>query len=68
MPHPCPVKHCPFPARDGEVMCRDDWFRVPKRLRDNVWTQFKARPGTASHLSAIAAAVAAAEREKAHEG
>jgi hypothetical protein len=40
-------------------MCREDWYRVPRILRNDVWRTWRSGDGEASpeHVAAIAAAV-----------
>lgn len=38
----CPVPHCSNRVRSKQLlMCRSCWFRVPKELRDRVWTTWR---------------------------
>ena len=56
-PHPCPV--CGAQVAHTRLMCREDWYRVPRILRNDVWRTWRSGDGEASpeHVAAIAAAV-----------
>jgi hypothetical protein len=41
----CPVPGCGAPAKNGHLMCRSCWFKVPKYLRiavNRTWKNFRA--------------------------
>ena len=46
----CPVPGCEEKVDRTRLMCRRDWYRVPKRLRDRVWKTWRsgARPAAGS--------------------
>lgn len=39
----CPVPGCTTVVPSHMLMCREDWYRVPKALRDEVWAAWQAR-------------------------
>ena len=39
----CPWPGCGKPIRSGYLMCRADWYRLPKELRDRINATY--RPG-----------------------
>jgi hypothetical protein len=64
---PLPTGRCAAPGCGDQIdptrlMCRRDWYRVPKRLRDQVWRTWRSGQQSSSHehqqavLQAIAAA------------
>jgi hypothetical protein len=66
MPHRCAASGCKRVVRDDMLMCRADWFRVPKWIRDEVWRAWDDGRGKLSpqHVRAIEAAVAAVDAAK----
>jgi len=46
------------------LMCRADWYRVPKPLRNAVWAAWRngAGAGSPEHTAAISAAIRAVNR------
>lgn len=63
--HKCPGPDCTEQVDDKKLMCVRHWFRVPKVLRDNVWREYKAGPGSEDHMHAILAASKSLEKEPA---
>lgn len=58
----CVVPDCPDrPSNVDGFLCRRHWFKVPKTLRDQVWTLFRSKPGSLEHRRAVIAAIAAAQ-------
>jgi len=64
---PVPAGRCPVPGCGGQVdpsrlMCRRDWYRVPKRLRDRVWATWRSGQQASSreHQQAVLKAITAA--------
>jgi hypothetical protein len=59
--HECPVRGCKIRVAADKLMCRADWYRVPRPMRDAVWATWRsgAGAGTPAHTAAITAAVAA---------
>jgi hypothetical protein len=62
-----PAGSCPVPGCDEQIdrtrlMCRRDWHRVPRRLRDRVWRSWQPGRGSGSgaHQQAVRRAIAAA--------
>jgi len=58
----CPVPGCGSQIDATRLMCRRDWYRVPKRLRDRVWATWCSgrRAGSPEHQQAVLKAVTAA--------
>lgn len=40
MTHMCHWPGCPKPVPPKMWGCREHWFTLPKRLRDNIWTNY----------------------------
>ena len=38
----CPVPGCGDQIDQTRLMCRRDWYQVPKRLRDQVWRTWRS--------------------------
>jgi hypothetical protein len=64
---PLPAGRCPVPGCEEEIdrtrlMCRYDWYRVPKRIRDRVWRTWRSgrEAGSPQHQQAVLRAIAAA--------
>jgi hypothetical protein len=47
-PARCPVPGCGDPIDRTRLMCRRDWYLVPKQLRDRVWATWHSGQGAAS--------------------
>lgn len=64
MSHECPALECKRRVGDDMLMCRADWYRVPKPLRDAVWAAWRngAGAGSPEHTAAITAAIRAVNR------
>ena len=58
----CPVPGCGDQIDPTRLMCRHDWYRVPKRLRDQVWRTWRSGQEAASreHQQAVLQAIDAA--------
>lgn len=58
----CAVPGCGDQVDPTRLMCRRDWNRVPKRLRDQVWRTWRSGREAASreHQQAVLRAIAAA--------
>lgn len=58
----CPVPGCEEQIDRTRLMCRHDWYRVPRRLRDRAWRTWRSGYGAASreHREAVVKAIAAA--------
>jgi hypothetical protein len=63
---PLPVGRCPVPGCGEEIdqtrlMCRRDWYLVPKQLRDLVWRTWHSgrEAGSRQHQEAVLKAIAA---------
>jgi len=71
-----PAGCCPVPGCDEEIdvsrlMCRHDWYAVPKPLRDRVWATWRSGRGAlrAEHQEAVRRAILAlARRHEARAG
>lgn len=52
----------------NRLMCKADWYRVPKPIRDAVWNTWRsgAGAGTTEHRAAILAAIGACNRARAN--
>lgn len=64
---PLPAGRCPVPGCGDEIdrtrlMCRHDWYQVPKRLRDQVWRTWRSGREARSrgHQEAVLKAIATA--------
>jgi hypothetical protein len=64
---PLPTGLCPVPGCDDQIdqtrlMCRRDWYQVPKRLRDQVWRTWRSgqEANSRDHQQAVLQAIAAA--------
>jgi hypothetical protein len=62
---PLPAGHCPVPGCGEQIdptrlMCRRDWYVVPKKLRDRVWATWRSGQAAASreHQQAVLKAIA----------
>jgi hypothetical protein len=62
--HHCPRNGCTRRVPPDQLMCREDWYAVPKPVRNAVWRAWRngAGAGSREHQAAIAAAVAAVNR------
>jgi hypothetical protein len=58
----CPVPGCDEQIDRTRLMCRRDWYRVPRRLRDRVWRTWGSgrEAGSPRHQDAVTKAIAAA--------
>jgi hypothetical protein len=60
-PGRCPVLGCGDQIDRTRLMCRRDWYLVPKQLRDRVWATWRSGQGAASggHQETVLTAIAA---------
>ena len=58
----CPVPGCGDQIDQTRLMCRRDWYQVPKRLRDQVWRTWRSgqEANSREHQQAVLQAIAAA--------
>jgi hypothetical protein len=58
----CPVPGCEEQIDRTRLMCRRDWYAVPKRVRDRVWRTWRSGREASSreHREAVLKAIAAA--------
>jgi hypothetical protein len=56
----CPVPGCGERIDPTRLMCRRDWYVVPKKLRDRVWATWRSGQAAASreHQQAVLKAIA----------
>lgn len=61
---PLPVGRCPVPGCSDQIdqtrlMCRHDWYRIPKKLRDRVWATWRSGQEASSreHQQAVLEAI-----------
>jgi hypothetical protein len=59
----CPVPGCGEEIDQTRLMCRRDWYLVPRQLRDRVWRTWRSgqRAGSREHQQAVLAAIAACQ-------
>jgi hypothetical protein len=62
--HKCPRDGCERQVGQDQLACAQDWYKIPKPLRDAVWRAWDhgAGAGSAAHTAAITAAIAALNR------
>jgi hypothetical protein len=62
--HQCPAGGCTRRVPAHMLMCREDWYRVPKALRNALWTAWDGGrgAGTPPHREAMRAAIDALGR------
>jgi hypothetical protein len=62
-PGRCPVPECNQPIDPSRLMCAADWYRVPKRFRDQVWATWESGRGvdSAEHRAIVALAIATSQ-------
>jgi len=55
----CPVPGCGAEIDSSRLMCRHDWYAVPKPLRDGVWATWRSGRGAhgLEHQSAVRLAI-----------
>jgi hypothetical protein len=65
MSHRCPARACQAVVSDVHLMCRDDWYRVPRPLRIAVLRAYADGKGLGSDAlrKVQAAAIRAVNRE-----
>ena len=58
----CAVPGCGDPIDPTRLMCRRDWYQVPKRLRDKVWHTWRSgrEANGRAHQQAVLEAISAA--------
>jgi hypothetical protein len=66
----CAVPGCGQRIDISRLMCRDDWYAVPKLLRDRVWATWRSKSGVASaeHHQAVRMAVIASQAVRVPHG
>ena len=66
----CPVPGCEEQIDRSRLMCRRDWYAVPKRLRDRVWKTWRSGREASSreHREAVLKAIAAARAARLPRG
>jgi hypothetical protein len=59
----CPVSGCVEQIDPSRLMCRRDWYLVPKQMRDLVWTTWRSGQGASSgeHREAVRTAIVACQ-------
>jgi hypothetical protein len=62
-PGRCPVPGCGTAIDTSRLMCRRDWYAVPKPLRDRVWATWQSGRGAlgGDHREAVGQAIAASQ-------
>lgn len=60
----CPVPGCGEEIDPTRLMCRGDWYLVPRELRDQVWATWRSGQGAFSreHQAAVLRAISSARR------
>lgn len=53
----CPVQGCDGKRHANEILCKRHWFRLPLRLRQEIWRAFKAGPGSEYHDRLVTKAI-----------
>jgi hypothetical protein len=63
----CPVPGCDEKIDSTRLMCRHDWYRVPKRLRDQAWATWRSgrQAHSREHQRAVLKVIAAARLARA---
>jgi len=58
----CPVPGCGEQIDRTRLMCRRDWYLIPRRLRDHVWESWGSgrEAGSHEHQEAVLNAIAVA--------
>jgi hypothetical protein len=58
----CPIPGCGEQIDPTRLMCRRDWYLVPRELRDQVWATWRSGHGafTSEHQAAVLMAIGAA--------
>lgn len=59
----CPVPGCGTAIDTSRLMCRRDWYAIPKPLRDRVWATWQSGRGALGrdHREAVRLAIAASQ-------
>jgi hypothetical protein len=59
----CPVPGCGEPIDLSRLMCRRDWYAIPRPLRDRVWATWRSGRDALSpdHLEAVRLAIMASQ-------
>ena len=58
----CPVPGCQVLCHPDYLMCVRHWRLVASPLQRAVWSEFRVRPGSATHLAACQAAIRSAAK------
>src|SRR5712692_1936277 len=60
----CPIPGCGEQIDPTRLMCRRDWYLVPKELRDQVWATWRSGQGafTREHQAAVLRAISAVQQ------
>ena len=54
MMHQCPAPGCTKEVVHGKLACSYDWLRIPKPLRNAIWSAYYGNGmGSPEHLAAI---------------
>lgn len=57
MTHACPKTDCGIQVPAQQFACRTHWFQIPKPLRDEIWSAYKAgKQGLRRHREAMISA------------
>lgn len=51
-PTRCPIGGCAVLIRHPHLMCRNHWYKVPKHIRDQIWSLFQNEAGSDRHRRA----------------
>lgn len=63
--HLCPARHCRARVPADKLMCPVHWAKVPRPMREAVWSTWrKGGGGTRAHAAAVRAAIAAVTRQE----
>jgi hypothetical protein len=62
----CPIPGCGEQIDPTRLMCRRDWYLVPRELRDQVWATWRSGHGanTGEHQAAVLLAIGAARQRR----
>jgi hypothetical protein len=62
----CPVPGCSEQIDPSRLMCRRDWYLVPKSVRDQVWCTWRSGLGVHSreHREAVCSAILASHMRR----
>jgi len=64
----CPVPGCGDLIDASRLMCRRDWYAIPKPMRDRVWATWRSGRGVlgSEHQQAVRLAIAASLAARRH--